>query len=94
MSNVLLENAASGRPIITTDNPGCRETVEEGTSGIIYHGGDVDELCRCIEEFLAMPNDKRRSMGLAGRKRMEEQFDRQIVIDAYLENIEAAVNKE
>ncbi len=94
MSNVLLENAASGRPIITTDNPGCRETVEEGVSGILYHGGDVEELCRCIEQFLAMPNEKRRSMGLAGRRRMEAQFDRQIVIDAYLETINAALHKE
>ncbi|MCR5250658.1 MAG: sugar transferase [Lachnospiraceae bacterium] len=91
MSNVLLENAASGRPIITTDNHGCCEAVDEGVSGLIYHGGDVDELCRMIEQFLAMPNEKRCGMGLAGRRKMEKEFDRQIVIDAYLENIDAAI---
>ncbi len=87
MSNVLLENAASGRPIITTDNPGCREAVDNYTSGLIYHGGDVDMLVMKIKDFLAMPNDARRDMGLAGRKKMEKEFDRRIVIRAYLKMI-------
>ena len=44
MSNVLLESASSGRFLITTDNPGCQETVEDGKTGYIYHGGNVEEL--------------------------------------------------
>ena len=87
MSNVLLENAASGRPIITTDNPGCKEAVDDNNSGFIYHGGDVDLLVKKIEAFLALPNDERRDMGLAGRKKMEKEFDRRIVIKAYLKMI-------
>ncbi len=83
MSNVLLENAASGRFLITTDNPGCRETVVDGQSGYIYHGGNVDALVEKIEAFLAMPNEMRRQMGEAGRAHVEQNFSRSIVVEAY-----------
>lgn len=89
MSNVLLENASSGRLIITTDNPGCQETVNDSISGFIYHGGDVDELVQKIETVVhEMPNDARKHFGLEGRKKVEREFSRQIVIKAYLEKIE------
>lgn len=87
MSNVLLESASSGRFLITTDNPGCQETVEDGKTGYIYHGGNVDELVSCIERFLALSNEQRKTAGEFGRQRMEKQFSRQIVIDAYKEEI-------
>lgn len=87
MSNVLLETASSGRPIITTDNPGCRETVAENQSGFIYEGGNLEQLCACIERFLQMDNDDRRKMGECGRRHVEAQFSREIVIDAYLKRI-------
>lgn len=87
MSNVLLENAASGRPVITTDNPGCKETVIDGESGYIYHGGDVEALVRRIEEFLCLDNDVRKNMGLAGRRHVESEFSREIVIKSYKETI-------
>lgn len=89
MSNVLLENASSGRLIITTDNPGCRETVEDGVSGYIYPGGDVDALVRRIETVLTkLSNAERKQMGLEGRKKVEREFSREVVIRAYLEKIE------
>lgn len=87
MSNVLLENAASGRFLITTDNPGCRETVLDGDSGFIYHGGDVNALVERIEEFLKLDNEMRKKMGLTGRKHVEDNFSREIVIEAYKEKI-------
>ena len=46
---ILLENASSGRPIITTNNPGCYETVNEGITGYIYEKGNVGELVNKIE---------------------------------------------
>ena len=88
MSNVLLENAASGRFLITTDNPGCRETVVDGQSGYIYPGGNVDALVEKIEEFLAMPNETRRQMGEAGRRHVEQNFSRGLVVEAYQEKIQ------
>lgn len=87
MSNVLLESASSGRFLITTNNPGCQETVEDGKSGYIYKGGDVEELVYNIKRFLALPNSQRKLAGELGRKRMVEKFSRKIVIEAYKEEI-------
>ena len=66
MSNVLLESASMGRFIITTNNPGCQETLEHEKTGFIYQGGNVDALVATIERFLAMPNETRQKMGEAG----------------------------
>lgn len=87
MSNVLLENASSGRVLITTDNPGCRETVQNGHTGFLYRGGDVEALIGCIEEFLKLDNEKRKIMGLQGCIYVQENFSREIVVDAYMERI-------
>lgn len=88
MSNVLLENAASGRLIITTDNPGCKETVDDGISGFIFHGGCLDELVECIELVVnKMSNSERQQMGYMGHEKIKNSFSRQIVIDAYLRKI-------
>ena len=88
MSNVLLENASSGRPIITTDNPGCRETVIENKSGFLYKGGDVAALVDTIKKFLQLKNDDRKKMGLAGREYMCKYFSRDIVVREYLTEID------
>lgn len=87
MSNVLQESASSGRFLITTNNPGCQETVEDNKTGFIYQGGNVDALVRTIERFLALPNSQRKMAGELGRKRMVEKFSRKIVIKAYQEEI-------
>lgn len=88
MSNVLLESAASGRPLITTDNPGCQETVKAGETGFIYPGGNVNALCQTIETFLKMENEDRKEMGQRGRAYIKTNFSRDIVIKAYLEKID------
>lgn len=90
ISNVLLESASSGRPVITTDNPGCMETLDDGVTGLIYSGGDVDELVSKIELFLQMNNHDRKIMGQMGRKRMKDMFLRSTVIEAYLEKVDRA----
>ena len=87
MSNVLLESASSGRPLITTDNPGCRETVVGGVTGFIYPGGDVKRLTETIKRFLSMPSEERQKMGEAGRDYVKKNFSRSIVIEAYLKKI-------
>ena len=94
MSNVLLENASSGRLIITTDNPGCQETVNEGITGFIYRGGNVDQLVKKIEQVLKeMTNVDRKQMGLEGRKKIEHEFSREVVIEAYLDTINKLTEK-
>lgn len=93
MSNVLLESASMGRFIITTNNPGCQETLEHEKTGFIYQGGNVDALVATIERFLAMPNETRQKMGEAGRERVKAQFSREFVIKAYKEKINELLKK-
>ena len=84
---MLLESASSGRPIISTDNPGCMETFVDGETGFIYHGGDIDALCEQIIKFLALPNDERKTIGEKGREYIKTNFSREKVIEAYLDKI-------
>lgn len=88
MANVLLECAATGRPIIATDIPGCRETFDEGISGIGFKPQDTGSLVEAIETFIALPYEEKKAMGVAGRKKMEMEFDRRFVVDACLKEIE------
>ena len=85
MSNVLLESASSGRPVITTDRPGCIETVEDGVTGYVVKPCDVEDLVSKIECFLSLKNEERKEMGLRGRKKVEKEFSRDIVVKAYLQ---------
>ena len=87
LSNVLLESAASGRPIITTGRSGCREVVDDGINGFIVRQKDSMDLIEKIEKFLALTVEQRKNMGLAGRAKVEKEFDRRIVINKYLEEI-------
>lgn len=87
MSNVLLESASSGRFLITTDNPGCQETVDNNKTGYIYQGGNVDALVETIEHFLSLTNETRKKMGEAGRERVKKLFSRDIVVETYKEKI-------
>lgn len=87
VSNVLLEAAASARPIITTDRPGCRDAVDDGISGFLIKERSSEDLIEKIKKFLSLTVEQRVQMGMAGRQKMEKEFDRQIVVDAYLEEI-------
>jgi glycosyltransferase involved in cell wall biosynthesis len=88
MSNVLLESAASGRPVITTNRSGCREIVDEGISGYIVEQQNSQDLIEKIEKFIALSYEDKMKMGLAGRKKIEDEFDRQLVVDAYIEEVQ------
>lgn len=85
MANVLLEAAACGRPVLASDIPGCRETFDEGISGFGFKPKDVNSLCEAIEKFIALPYEKKVEMGRAGRAKMEKEFDRNIVVEKYME---------
>jgi galacturonosyltransferase len=88
ISNALLESAACGRPLITTNRSGCRETVEDGKTGFIFEPQDREQLLDCVRRFMALDNETRKQMGIAGRQKMEREFNRKIVIDAYMDEIE------
>jgi galacturonosyltransferase len=88
ISNALLESASCGRPLITTNRSGCRETVEDGKTGFLFEPKREDQLLACVRRFLEMDNEDRKQMGIAGRQKMEREFNREIVIDAYMDEIE------
>jgi glycosyltransferase involved in cell wall biosynthesis len=68
------EAMAMARPVITTDAPGCRETVVDGVNGFLVPPRDVDALVRAMERFILQP-DLIIQMGQASRKLAEERFD-------------------
>lgn len=87
MSNVLLEAAAHGRPIICTDRSGCRETVNDNTTGFIVPIKNTEKVIECVEKIVKMSNSERKKMGLQGRRKIEKEFDRSIVVNIYIINI-------
>ncbi|MCR4766628.1 MAG: glycosyltransferase family 4 protein [Saccharofermentans sp.] len=87
MNNVLLESCSLGRPIITTDRPGCREIIDDGVNGFMVKQKDSLDLIEKVEKFLGLSWEERKAMGLAGRKKVEQEFSRQIVVNKYLEEI-------
>ncbi|CAM2899098.1 glycosyltransferase family 4 protein [Salinicoccus roseus] len=88
LSNVLLESAASGRPIITTNRSGCREVVEEGKNGYMVEQKNSQALIKAIEKFLELDHKLKKQMGTEGRRKVEKEFDRGIVVDAYLKEVD------
>jgi glycosyltransferase involved in cell wall biosynthesis len=83
----LLEAAAMGRPIITTNTIGCRETVDDGVNGYLCIPNDAIDLSMKMERIIQLNDVQRYEMGRCGREKMELQFDEQIVIQKYLEAI-------
>ena len=87
MSNILLESAAAGRPLLASDIPGCRETLIPDHSGFLFQPRSADSLTDALERFLALPRVQREAMGQSGRAHVEANFDRQKVVAAYLEEL-------
>ena len=92
MSNVNLESAANGRPVITTNVPGCQETVDDGRTGYLVNARDVRSLISAVERFINLPYSQKVIMGKSARDKVEREFDRQIVIDAYLKEVISIAN--
>ena len=88
ISNVLLEACASGRPIITTDRSGCREVVDDNINGYMIPQKNIKKLIEAVEKFSTLSNEARKKMGLVARNKVKREFDRQIVVEAYMEEIE------
>lgn len=80
---ILIETAAAGRAIVTTDTPGCREIVRDGDNGLLVPAGDVDALAVAIRRLIEEPETRSR-MGVAGRRRVEEGFSLERVIEQTL----------
>lgn len=79
----LLEAAATGRPIITTDHPGCRDAIVPGQTGLLCRVRDPNDLARAMTEMIGIGPPARIDMGNAARRRAEQFFDERLVIAAY-----------
>lgn len=91
MSNVLLEAAATGRPVIASDISGCRETFQDGITGIRCESKNSESLLQALRKMLKKSADDRAQMGSAGRAYVKQRFNREIVVTTYLEEIVAAM---
>jgi len=87
----LLEAAAIGRPIITTDTTGCRDVVEDGRNGLLCKLKDAHDLADKMIRMLQLSDNARCAMGKYGRKKMEREYDERIVIEKYLLAVEDAI---
>ena len=90
----LLEAAAMGKPIITTNVVGCKEVVEHGFNGLLCEVKNAQDLAEKMKEMLLLSEDQRRLMGENGRLKMEKEFDENIVIQKYLQTIDLALLRQ
>lgn len=87
LSNVLLEAAACGRPVLASNINGCIETFVEGESGFSFDIKSTKALVETMEKILALPASQRKLMGVIGRAWVEKNFDRKIVIEEYKDEL-------
>lgn len=88
---ILLEGAAMGKPLLTTDIPGCRDVVEDGVTGRLCTPRDVAALHAAMMDLRQMTPTALADMGMAARHKAERDFDEAIVVKRYLDAIDAAV---
>ena len=91
MSNVIMEAASTGRPVITCDISGCREIVDRDVSGFLCRPRSKESLYEAIERFVELSPDERARMGKAARSHVEQKFDRRSIIHTYINEIKETV---
>jgi glycosyltransferase involved in cell wall biosynthesis len=89
----LLEAAAIGRPIVTTNAVGCRDVVDDRVNGFLCRPRDAADLAEKLERMITLSPEARAEMGHRGRVKMEREFDERIVIDRYLAIIGEILNE-
>lgn len=88
---VLQEGAAIGRPLITCNTYGCKENVDDGYNGYLCDVADVDSLTNAVERFINISTEEKSLMGKRSREKAEREFDREIVVSAYIDTIKKIV---
>ena len=87
MPRTLLEAAAMAKPVIATDVPGCKDAVGDGMNGYLCEVKNSNDLADKMEKMINLSDSERMAMGLAGRQKMEKEFDERIVLEAYLKEL-------
>lgn len=86
--NVLLESAAMGRICIGSNIPGIANVIDDGVTGYLFESEDVEGLVSAMEKIVTMDVEARSAMGLAGHEKVKAEFDRQIVVNKYVDEVE------
>ncbi|WP_284260817.1 glycosyltransferase family 4 protein [Roseicyclus amphidinii] len=79
----LIEAAAMARPLVATDVPGCRSVVADGETGLLCDVRSAESLAEACLRMIALGPSGRAAMGMAGRRKMEREYDQAIVVQAY-----------
>lgn len=87
----LLESASMAKPIVTTDNIGCKDVVNDEESGYLCRIKDATDLASKLELIINMSEEERKAMGQKGREKIKKEFDEKIVIDKYLDAVKQII---
>jgi glycosyltransferase involved in cell wall biosynthesis len=90
----LMEAASMGKPLITTDNVGCREVVDDEINGFLCEVKNPQDLAQKCEMMIGLSPGKRKKMGNSGRRKMIAEFDEQIIIKLYFDTVRLLLNRE
>lgn len=88
--NVLLESAAAGRVCIGSKINGTMDVIDVGITGYLFDTGDADSLAEQMEKFIKLSFEEKTAMGKAGREKIEREFNRNIVVNRYCDEVERA----
>lgn len=88
MPQCLMEAASMGRPIITTDHTGCRDTIDHGTTGMLVKPKDQSELIEALCAMALLKEEEYQAMGLAARRKAERDFCHKTISSHYIRLIE------
>jgi galacturonosyltransferase len=85
--NVLLESAAVGRACIASNINGSRDAIDDGVTGYLFETGNSQSLVEKVEQFLGLSFEEKKAMGLAGHEKIAKEFNRERVIEKYLNEL-------
>ncbi|MEM1323858.1 MAG: glycosyltransferase family 4 protein [Bacteroidota bacterium] len=94
LSKVILEGLAMGKPIITTDTAGCKQTVDQGKNGFIVPVGNSDALSLAMETFCNLKPDEIEAMGQYSRRVAISRYDDAIVVEQYDQLVQSLLRLE
>ncbi len=87
LPRAILEAMSMEKPIITTDSPGCRETVKCGINGLLTKPKDHIDLANAMEKIMKMPKASLEKMGKESRKMVLEKFNEEKIVKQYIDTI-------
>jgi glycosyltransferase involved in cell wall biosynthesis len=90
----LLEAGSMGKPIVTTDSVGCRETVDDGINGYLCEPRSSESLTEKLSLIIEMSHEQRLEMGLKSREKIQKEFDEKIVINKYLAAVDVCIQNK